>query len=377
MAENQPAPFTDEEIARREHLSDIRARVEEDEFDELAVEEARFVANAIMTRYRRQVSRHQFDIPPVNAVTDGARWMMNEAGRYPTLEGREQEFDMFWVHRIGALAAQRVFQEHPYDKELAWQYQRLAQMHDEAGTGIVKSNLRLAIKIAREYAQTSSHDLEDVILMAQPGLVNAFHKFDETIGTKFSTYATRSIERSIWREADREKATNTPEAVRKEVSRMRRRQRIFEQSHERLPSDEELAELMHMSVNDIRELRVADANWRGHVRLDKTLGDDTDGTTRGELMEEGTAEAARNSVESLDVLRQFRARALELELSELQIVLIAASAGLVDGETKQAAIDAQPGRLTKEHIERLERVARNKLAEDDEIVAMLSVAVSV
>ena len=74
------------------------------------------------------------------------------------------------------------------EKMLARRYQQADD--DDAADRLVRANLRLVVKIAREYHSSSSQlSLNDLIQQGNMGLVHALNKFDPDKQTKFSYYA--------------------------------------------------------------------------------------------------------------------------------------------------------------------------------------------
>jgi len=69
----------------------------------------------------------------------------------------------------------------------------------EARQLMIKSNLRLAISIAKRYSQNGKVKLEDLIQESNIGLIKAVEKFDWRKGFKFSTYACWWIKQAIVR----------------------------------------------------------------------------------------------------------------------------------------------------------------------------------
>ena len=66
--------------------------------------------------------------------------------------------------------------------------QRIRQNDQEALDKLVRSNLRFVVSVAKKY-QNQGVSLSDLINEGNLGLIRAAHKFDETKGIKFISYA--------------------------------------------------------------------------------------------------------------------------------------------------------------------------------------------
>jgi RNA polymerase primary sigma factor len=92
------------------------------------------------------------------------------------------------IHETSLLGAE---EEH----ELA---QRVEDGDTEARDLMVRANLRLVVNIARCYTGKGL-DLQDLIEEGNLGLLHAVESFDSTLNTRFSTYASYPIKKSIKR----------------------------------------------------------------------------------------------------------------------------------------------------------------------------------
>jgi len=78
------------------------------------------------------------------------------------------------------------------------QVEKLWEEAQAARDQIVRSNLRLVIRLAHQYAPSAS-DVDDFISEGNLILLNAIDKFDYTRGYRFSTYATHAVSRHYFR----------------------------------------------------------------------------------------------------------------------------------------------------------------------------------
>ena len=74
--------------------------------------------------------------------------------------------------------------------------QRIRQADQEALDKLVRSNLRFVVSVAKKY-QNQGVSLSDLINEGNLGLIRAAHKFDETKGIKFISYAVWWIRQAI------------------------------------------------------------------------------------------------------------------------------------------------------------------------------------
>jgi len=124
---------------------------------------------------------------------------------------------------------------------------------EEALQKLVRANLRFVVSVAKQY-QFQGLSLSDLINEGNIGLVKAAGRFDETRGFKFISYAVWWIRQSIIQaisESSRmiRMPLNKVDSVRKVKNAISE----LEQKYEREPSEEEVASLLGVRVNQVNE----------------------------------------------------------------------------------------------------------------------------
>lgn len=151
--------------------------------------------------------------------------------------------------------------------------QRIKQGEQEALDTLVRSNLRFVVSVAKKY-QNQGVSLSDLINEGNLGLIRAAHKFDETKGIKFISYAVWWIRQSILQAlAEQSRIVRVPLNRAGTLHRIGKRASALLQELGRQPTHREIAEGM-----DITEEEVAKTMLISHVHLslDAPLGNSED-----------------------------------------------------------------------------------------------------
>lgn len=131
---------------------------------------------------------------------------------------------------------------------------------------LVRANLRFVVSVAKQY-QNPQFQLNDLINEGNLGLVKAAKKFDETRGFKFISYAVWWIRQSILQAiAEHRRLIRLPlnkVAIDRQVYMAELR---FISEHERIPTHEELAEMLGVKVEEVA--LVQSSSYLGHFSLD-------------------------------------------------------------------------------------------------------------
>jgi len=159
----------------------------------------------------------------------------------------------------------------------------IAKDDEAAEEELINANLRLVVKIARDY-EGLGLPLLDLIDEGNIGLMKAVKRFDPSNGAKLSTYGSWWIKQSIKRAlANQSKTIRLPVHLVDKISRMRRVEMSLQEKLEREPTDEELGKAMNMTAVKIAQLRTAAIR---PASLDAPLGDEPESDTLGDVVED-------------------------------------------------------------------------------------------
>ena len=148
---------------------------------------------------------------------------------------------------------------------------RIKKGDEQARDHMIRANLRLVVKIARQY-EGLGLPLLDLINEGNLGLMKAVERFDPAKGGKLSTYGSWWIKQNMRRAlANQAKTIRLPIYVVDQIYHLSRVSMKLAELFGREPSDDELAAEMDLSIARIAELRNAAMR---PVSLDAPMGDD-------------------------------------------------------------------------------------------------------
>jgi len=151
--------------------------------------------------------------------------------------------------------------------------QRIRVGEEEALDKLVRSNLRFVVSVAKKY-QNQGVSLSDLINEGNLGLIRAAHKFDETKGIKFISYAVWWIRQAILASLARQGRTvRVPLNRTADLSRIVRTAEALRQELRREPTPEEIAKSTGLSVEVVQSLASLNTS---EVRLDAPLDPEGD-----------------------------------------------------------------------------------------------------
>lgn len=162
---------------------------------------------------------------------------------------------------------------------------RLIKDGDEkARLTLIKANLRLVVKIARDYSNYGV-PLADLISEGNIGLMRAVEKFDPQRGGKLSTYASWWIKQSIKRAlANQSKTVRLPIHLVDKIARLRRITAMLTEERGRAPSNQEISDVLGIPRRKLALLQQAARKTQsldapigadGSASLGETIGDES------------------------------------------------------------------------------------------------------
>src|SRR5437870_7298250 len=134
---------------------------------------------------------------------------------------------------------------------------RIKRGDEQAREQMIKANLRLVVKIARDYSGLGL-PLLDLINEGNIGLMKGVERFNPAKGAKLSTYASWWIKQAIKRAlANQSKTIRLPVHVVDTVAHIRRAEMRLHETLDREPTDDEIAAELGIDARRVREYREA------------------------------------------------------------------------------------------------------------------------
>ena len=146
--------------------------------------------------------------------------------------------------------------------------QRIRTNDQEALDKLVRSNLRFVVSVAKKY-QNQGVSLSDLINEGNLGLIRAAHKFDETKGIKFISYAVWWIRQSILQAlAEQSRIVRVPLNRAGALHRIGKRASTLLQELGRQPTHSEIAEGLDITEEEVAKTMLIS---QVHLSLDAPM----------------------------------------------------------------------------------------------------------
>jgi len=227
----------------------------------------------------------------------------------------------------------------------------------EARDLMIRSNLRLVVKIARDYEHMGM-PLLDLINEGNIGLMQAVDRFDPERGAKFSTYAAWWIKLGIKRSlSEHSRTIRLPSTMVQRIFNLRKASARLEEELGREPTDEELAEELDVNLGSVRLYRKS-AEVRS-TSLDAPLGSEADSDRLSDVLADEKTQTPYRETERDDNVAVVQQLMKGLDPKERAI--LERRFGL-DGDEERTLEDiGETFGVTRERIRQIQELALAKL----------------
>ncbi|RKY31070.1 MAG: RNA polymerase subunit sigma [Candidatus Omnitrophota bacterium] len=233
---------------------------------------------------------------------------------------------------------------------------RVRKGDEKARMRMIRSNLRLVIKIAKRYVHLGIPML-DLIEEGNLGLMKAVDKFNPRKGFRFSTYAAWWIKQAITRSIfDQGKVIRMPVYMNELIAKWKKTSERLSQKLKRLPTDKEIAKKLKLSQSKVKQINF----WLSAKTssLEAPVGDE-DGGQVIDLVEDQTAKSPDKEIES--ILNKENIENLLMIMSDRERKVLDMRFGLVNGTTHTLAEVSKTLKVSRERVRQIEEQALKKL----------------
>ena len=232
---------------------------------------------------------------------------------------------------------------------------RVKKGNAEAREQMIRANLRLVVKIARDY-EGLGLPLLDLINEGNIGLMSAVERFNPAKGAKLSTYAAWWIKQSMRRAlANQSKTIRLPVHMVDKIYNMRRASFRLHEVLGREPTDEEVATEIGVTTREVARMRAA---YLRPASLDAPTGEDESGQLAEIIRDENATSPYDQLVEKTvnQMLSELVGRLHPREASILRFRF-----GLDGGPERTLEEVGDKFGVTRERVRQLQTLALRKL----------------
>lgn len=226
----------------------------------------------------------------------------------------------------------------------------------EARERMIKSNLRLVVKIAREYSNYGL-SLLDLINEGNMGLMKAVERFDPTKGGKLSTYSAWWIKQSIKRAlANQGKTIRLPVHMVDKISRMRRANAELREELGRDATSEELANRLEITPARLQEMIDASAT---PASLNAPMSDENGAAEFADIVPDENAKNPYLNLEESNIRETLQNMLSRIPERDAQVIQY--RFGLIDGRPRTLEEVGELIGITRERVRQIQNHSLERL----------------
>lgn len=199
-----------------------------------------------------------------------------------------------------------------YPDEEASLARKIRKGDNKAKDKLIKANLRFVISVAKQY-QHRGVPFADLVSEGCLGLIKAAELFDDTYGFKFISYAVWWVRQSIMYAINEQSRTvKLPCNQAQLVIKLDQAMSKFKQKEGRTPTDEELAKLLNVKVQTVKDVLFASNKTSS---TDAPLDSSSETTLGSLLVSDNTENDSEDFSKDLNsILNTIKFRAKEKEI---------------------------------------------------------------
>lgn len=222
---------------------------------------------------------------------------------------------------------------------------------------LVVANLRFVISVAKQY-QNQGLSFPDLINEGNVGLVKAAGKFDETRGFKFISYAVWWIRQSIIQAiSEQTRIVRLPLNKLSSINKITKAIPYLEQQYEREPTDEELAEFLEITEDDVKH---ANKVKKRQISFDKPLAQDGNNeTSLLELIQNSNIPSPDNNV--IQESNEYNINRALKKLTSKEAEIISLTFGINNTDSHSLYDIAKNFNMSSERVRQIRSAALAKL----------------
>ena len=233
--------------------------------------------------------------------------------------------------------------------------QKIKAGDERALEKLTKANLRFVVSVSKQY-QNQGLTLPDLINEGNLGLIKAAKRFDETRGFKFISYAVWWIRQSILQAlAEQSRIVRLPLNKIGSINKINKAYAILEQKFERPPTPEEIADLVELSITEVKQSL---KNTGRHVSMDAPLIEGEDSNLYDVMGSEDSPNPDAQLM--LESLREEIRRALDT-LTPREADVVSSYFGLNGGHAMTLEEIGEKFDLTRERVRQIKEKAVRRL----------------